>query len=82
MTFLLSDRSPIPNKPDLEAPSTSAGILPASGDQILLVSCDQPETQPKKKVKTFCKVTKHRIDRDTESIQIHRMYGSGEAQDQ
>lgn len=31
------------NRPDWEVPSTSVGIHPVSGDQILLVSCDQPE---------------------------------------
>jgi hypothetical protein len=42
---------PIPqnknNKPDLEAPLTSVGIHPVSGDQIPLVSCEQPEIRNK-----------------------------------
>lgn len=41
----LDKQIPNQNKPDLGAPSTSEGIHPASGDQIPLVSCDQPENK-------------------------------------
>jgi hypothetical protein len=34
-------------KPDLEAPLTSVGIHPVSGDRIPLVSCEQPEIRNK-----------------------------------
>lgn len=49
----LDKQIPNQNKPDLGAPSTSEGIHPASGDQVPLVSCDQPEN---KKIKRNSKI--------------------------